>query len=721
MYQSNSVSVIIPCLNEEQWLKRILPQAFSFVDEIIVVDNGSKDNSVKVASEHGKNVVVVEEKNLGYGNALKKGLLTAKSDFILAIDGDGSYLAKDLELLTSEMIKDNLEFVWGSRFPLRNKKSLPFINLIGNKVLTFLTNLLFGFKFKDSQSGMWGIRKKALDRLNLTQSGMAFSEEIKIEAIKNGLNNKEIPIDYKERVGKSKLSIFKDGFRNLSFLFKKYFSYFSNRKKIFIKVVYVWLFYFLVLSVFKNIGNGLSDPDAFFHMGLSREISKQGFDLFRNIPWFSFAPGFMDSNFLYHFIFSLFVNFNLVAVYKTLGLIIASTLITVFFFVLNKSQVKYSFLWALILISSSAFFYRLFLFRPFLTSIILIILSFYFASQNKLLKLFIVSIIYPLFYVIPFSILIALFSMLVDFLKKQKLRWNLFFITISGTVLGLLFNPTFPKNISFIYVQIFKTPVVHKAAELMPLDFSSLITQNILVWVIFYGLLSIFIYHRQDLKKFKERVSVEGLAASLLSIFFFVLTIRSQRFVEYWVPFTVLAGALLARDFEFDTKFTKWFKDTWETTSLKILLPIFAFLMLISLIFVNSFVNNYISLKNTDPFDRFKSSSSWLIKNTPEKSIIYNVAWDESPELFFWNTHNYYIVGMDPTFLYEYDKSLYKKYQDIYEGKDNRPSETVKIYFNSSFIFAGKNNQNFINVADKDISLEKVYEDSWAIIYKIRD
>ncbi|PIR67634.1 hypothetical protein COU50_02240, partial [bacterium CG10_big_fil_rev_8_21_14_0_10_33_18] len=66
-----------------------------------------------------------------------------------------------------------------------------------------------------------------------------------------------------------------------------------------------------------------------------------------------------------------------------------------------------------------------------------------------------------------------------------------------------------------------------------------------------------------------------------------------------------------------------------------------------------------------------------------------------------------------------YDKSLYKKYQDIYEGKDKNPSQTIKKYFNSKYIFSGKTNKDFIIVAEKDKNLEKAYEDQWSLIYKV--
>ena len=94
------------------------------------------------------------------------------------------------------------------------------LNKFGNKVLTFFTNLLFSLELKDSQSGMWVIRKSALPKLNLESQGMPLSEEIKIEAFKK-LKAKEVNSIYRKRGGKAKLRIFRDGWDNLYNLFKK--------------------------------------------------------------------------------------------------------------------------------------------------------------------------------------------------------------------------------------------------------------------------------------------------------------------------------------------------------------------------------------------------------------------------------------------------------------------------------------------------------------------
>jgi len=538
-----------------------------------------------------------------------------------------------------------------------------------------------------------------------------------------------------------------------------------NIKKInpFLSGIVVFISVFIFFVIFRAITGNIIIDDSFYHIKHAYLLRTQGLEQLESFPWMNFSimnTGFSDYSFLYHVFLIPFTLGNLLLGIKISGAVMSALLFCVLYLILKKLNVKYPFIWSILALSSNAFLYRLLLARPFTLAIILSLLVFSFSFKKRYLSLLVTGLVNALSYGVFIVALVingALF--LMKFIKEKTLDFKLPLFLVFGLLLGYLIHPNFPNNfiinslINFYPFYSDHSPI----SELMPSDFKSLITQNILIWIIFCGLLSILIYYRQELKKLKEKISVEGLTAFLLSIFFFILTIRSQRFIEYWVPFTVLAGAIVARDFKVDVKLIEGFKKIWNTehqpsnitsstfqsvksvkgdtldrrtnnmdhdqyiTRSRIFLAMLAVLLsiIISLSFFKSFYNNYTSLKNADPYDRLKPASEWLIKNTPDKSIVYNVAWDEFPELFFWNTHNYYIVGMDPTFLYEYDKSLYKKYQDIYEGKDKNPSQTIKKYFNSKYIFSGKTNKDFIIVAEKDKNLEKAYEDQWSLIYKV--
>lgn len=222
MYGKYKITVVIPCLNEEQGIRMVLARIPELVDEVIVVDNGSTDSTAEVASEMGARVI--REDVRGYGRAYKTGLFYAQGDIIVTLDGDHSYPVDSLSYLIEALIGSDVSFVSASRFPVQHRQAMSWKNLIGNKCLSLMLSLLYLRRVRDSQSGMWIFYKEALETMRLQSDGMAFSEEIKIEAIRHStLGFKEIPINFSNRAGEEKLRPWRDGWDNLIFLFKKRF------------------------------------------------------------------------------------------------------------------------------------------------------------------------------------------------------------------------------------------------------------------------------------------------------------------------------------------------------------------------------------------------------------------------------------------------------------------------------------------------------------------
>lgn len=225
MYQRFTISVVLPCLNEEAGIARVISQMPKFVDEIIVVDNNSVDNTAKVAKAIGARII--KEGKKGYGLALKAGILKAKSDLIIIMDGDGTYPASEVTKLLEEMGRKNLDFVSGNRLDKRYKNLLPILNLLGNKLLTLIANCLFNIEIHDSQSGMMLFKREVVPYLKMESDGMRFSEELKINALRSkNIKFGEYPIYYNafNRLGKTKLRLWRDGFSNLYYLCKKYYN-----------------------------------------------------------------------------------------------------------------------------------------------------------------------------------------------------------------------------------------------------------------------------------------------------------------------------------------------------------------------------------------------------------------------------------------------------------------------------------------------------------------
>lgn len=222
MLQNNTIALIIPCYNEEDGIKTLLPKIPKFIDEVIIVNNNSTDNTVGVARSYG--CTVLNENIPGYGAAYKSGFSYVSKDIIITMDGDDTYPIQEVKQNIDILLENKYDFITCSRFPLLNKSSMNFSNILGNKILTIVTKVLFGTSIKDSQSGMWVFKNEIFNHIFPKSNGMPLSQEIKILALSHAkIKFYETHINYSPRIGEVKLEKWRDGFKNLLFLFKMRF------------------------------------------------------------------------------------------------------------------------------------------------------------------------------------------------------------------------------------------------------------------------------------------------------------------------------------------------------------------------------------------------------------------------------------------------------------------------------------------------------------------
>jgi glycosyltransferase involved in cell wall biosynthesis len=220
---SPQISVVIPCLNEEDAVGAVVDKALEGIQmagragEVIVVDNGSTDASAAVAAEHG--ATVVSESRRGYGSAYLAGLDASRGSYIVMADADDTYPLRALPAFV-EQLENGDDVVIGSRFKgTIHGDAMPFLNrFVGNPMLTGMLNVLFGVKVSDAHCGMRALRREALPVLDLHSTGMEFASEMVFKAYRRGLTVGEIPIDYYPRVGESKLNRFGDAWRHVRFM-----------------------------------------------------------------------------------------------------------------------------------------------------------------------------------------------------------------------------------------------------------------------------------------------------------------------------------------------------------------------------------------------------------------------------------------------------------------------------------------------------------------------
>jgi glycosyltransferase involved in cell wall biosynthesis len=219
------VTVVMPCLDEEKTLGECIDIAKATMEknnihgEVLVSDNGSTDQSIQIATEHGARVVHAPKR--GYGNALMFGMRAAKGKFLVMADPDCSYDFTDIPKFI-EPLRNGADFAMGSRLKGKvHPGAMPFLNRhLGTPALSFIANLFFKTRMSDVNCGMRGLRKETFDKLKLRASGMEFASEMIIKASLLNVKIVEVPTslfpDKRDRA--PHLRPFRDGWRHLRFM-----------------------------------------------------------------------------------------------------------------------------------------------------------------------------------------------------------------------------------------------------------------------------------------------------------------------------------------------------------------------------------------------------------------------------------------------------------------------------------------------------------------------
>jgi glycosyltransferase involved in cell wall biosynthesis len=211
------ISAVLPCLNEAASLPIVVPALREVAEEIIVVDNGSDDNSAELA--RGLGVIVVSEPRRGYGRTYRTGMPRATREIIATLDVDCTYPVASIPEMAGMVLRGEADFVSGARFPLDNPRAMRLKNQISNRFISWAAGRLLNITMRDLESGMWVFRREILDMVLPESDGMEFSQDIKLKACLNPkLRFVERHIPYSPRVGESKFHALRDATRDIKAL-----------------------------------------------------------------------------------------------------------------------------------------------------------------------------------------------------------------------------------------------------------------------------------------------------------------------------------------------------------------------------------------------------------------------------------------------------------------------------------------------------------------------
>lgn len=223
MSSSMIFSIVIPAFNEEGGIADIIRRVLSIEPnlkaigmselELIVVDDGSKDRTAEIVSQFSQVKLIKHQRNQGYGAAIKTGFRAARGEFLSFLDADGTYPPESYPALLKVALS-GADVVVGSRRS-GEKSEMPLVRKIGNFIWSNLVSAITFIHVQDPASGMRIIRSNILGSLYPLPDGLNFTPVMSVRTASENLKLVEVPIPYKERVGRSKLSVIRDGLRFL--------------------------------------------------------------------------------------------------------------------------------------------------------------------------------------------------------------------------------------------------------------------------------------------------------------------------------------------------------------------------------------------------------------------------------------------------------------------------------------------------------------------------
>ena len=468
----------------------------------------------------------------------------------------------------------------------------------------------------------------------------------------------------------------------------------------------------------------MPDNDGFYHIKLAELMRTEGLT-----PTFSWLPlsilnpnEFYDHHFLFHVALIPFTFGDLRVGAKWAAVIFASLAFLAIWFLFHRQRVPFAWLWALGLLGiSDAFLYRMSVTRAQSLSLAVLALAFAWLLEGKHKHLAILSFLYVWLYdAFPLMIALAVLHLIAIALIEHRLEYRPLLYITAGMILGLIINPYFPENIIFSYrhmlPKLADATSVRVGNEWFPYETKQLLDNSLPALAAFAsGTLALGLAGR--------KMDVRTALALLVSLLFGLMLFQARRFVEYFPPFALIFAAFawtpLFPPVADPVPSTASPRDSISQFSLRAYFPVILLSLVVAVSIARSIPPARESLGSSKPYDLYAGASAWLEENTEAGARIFQTDWDDFPRLFFYNTHNTYLVGLDPTYMQLYDADLYDLWVEITQGDVEAPSELIASTFDSQYVHTDLNHGDFLQVAAQDPGLEEVYRDDQAVVFEV--
>lgn len=455
----------------------------------------------------------------------------------------------------------------------------------------------------------------------------------------------------------------------------------------------------------------LVDIDGYYHIKLAWIMREQGLT-----PAFIWLPltilnaeAYFDHHFLYHVFLIPFTYGDLRTGAKWASVILPAFTFMAGWLFLRGQKVPYAMLWSLGFFAlSEGFLYRMSMARAQSLSLLVLFLALHVTLTRRFYWLLPLGFIYVWSYnAFPLILILVTVYVGARWVLEGRLDLSPLVYTSLGIGLGLIINPYFPENVTFIYQhlapKLTDATAIKVGKEWYPYETWTLVENSGLA-------LLVFVAGAFGLGLQERRMSLSTATLLGLATVFGLMLFKSRRFIEYYPAFVWLFCALAwAPVFQKGLQARAW--------GAKIL-PLGLALILALAIWFNLQATQA-EVGESKPYQRYGAAAAWLQAHTPAGSQVFQTDWDDFTQLFFYNTHNHYTLGLDPTYMQLYDAELFEVWVDITRGKVDAPGQVIAETFGANYAITDLKHKKFLDQAQADPRLEEVYRDQYAVIFRV--
>lgn len=490
----------------------------------------------------------------------------------------------------------------------------------------------------------------------------------------------------------------------------------------------------VVFSIVQWASPSIVGIDGFYHIKAAWIMQRQGLGVLLPIPfpWLQTTilnpAEFTDHHLLFHLLLVPFTFVDLRIGAKISAVIFSSVALLVMYQLMAENRVRWPLVWLVVVLASAGpFLYRLSMTRRQSLTILLLLLALLVAFRRRTRWLIPIGFAFTwLFDGFPLLLGVCGAVFIGELWERRRPAWGLIFYPALGVALGTIINPYFPNNILFSYLhmlpKVFQLvglthgdDVIQVGNEWYPYSFSFMVETSWLAMLLVpLGFLPILLDVRPSQLRRVDRMVV---ALGIIAVTFLVMYARSRRWIEAEPVFATLFCA-----FAWSRALPERVTQPLAKLAVDRRQYVFAAIAVLALLYplYNAIDEARIDVRSTRDINRYRGAAAWLGENTPIGARVFSTDWDDFPELFYWNTHNTYLIGLDPTYMYLYDGPLYLQWRSITRGRVPMPSASIRDQFDSGWVFSDLDHKQFLEHAAADPDMVEVYRDRSAVVFAVR-